>query len=542
MQKIKNFLTDKLSGILFGLLVIQPALDVLSYFVGQYGLTAITTLLRFGLLALVVLLGFLLTDKKRLYLVICAVIAVFWGAHMLNCFRIGYISPVQDTANLLRQLIFPMYALTFITALNGRPHLRKTFYLGAFIAFLEIILFTALPWLLGQRIYTYESLYLGVMGWFLIPNAQSSIIVLCAPMAIFASYQTGKYPVYLLSVLMPIALMFVTGTKLAFYSIFIICGAYIFLFALQLGKRSLRYVLPLLALLVLSAAFKGQSPMAVRDGMSAYSQNLYNSKIVDSLNNTGTDQATLNAIRNDDEGPAPEPQLEDVRRTVMPIYSDTGVYSFRTKDLNARFGVYNVMEIFDYSSSSSVLSNFRTLRLNYAKLVWQEKDTLTHFLGLEYSDFLLEDTIYDLENDFPSIFYTMGYLGFTLYMLFFALFFYLIFRAFAGSIQQAARIETESAKGPRLLLWLRSFWQGLRRFMTIETGTVGICFLLAIAAAQISGYVLRRPNVAIYAAIAAACLYSITTSQPGFRLYKKSSARQGLNSGGPHDDSNNIKQ
>lgn len=541
MQKIKDFLTDKLSGILLGLLVIQPALDVLSYFAGQYGLTAITTLMRFGLLGLVVLLGFLLTDKKRIYLIPCAAIAAFWGAHMLNCFRIGYTSPVQDTANLLRQLIFPLYALTFITALNGRPHLRKTFYLGALIAFLEIILFTALPWLLGQRIYTYESLYLGVMGWFLIPNAQSSIIVLCTPMAIFAAYRIGKYPVYLLSVLMPIALMFVTGTKLAFYSIFIICGAYIFLFALQLGKKSLRYALPLLALLVLSAAFKGQSPMAVRDSMSAYSQNIYSNMIADSLSNTGTDQATLNAIRSDDDGPSLKLQLENVRRRVMPIYSDTGVYGFRTKDLNARFGVYNVMEIFDYSGSSAVLSNLRTLRLNYAKLIWQEKDTLTHFLGIEYSDFLLADNIYDLENDFPSIFYTTGYLGFALYLSFFVLFFYHIFRAFAGSIQQAARLERESAKVPRIFLWPRIFWQGLRQFMTIETGTVGVCFLLAIGAAQISGYVLRRPNVAIYAAIAAACLYSITFSQPGPRRYKKNSARPGLNSGGGHDDNNNIK-
>lgn len=539
MQKIKDLLTDKLSGIMFGLLVIQPVLDVLSYFAGQYGLTAITTLLRFGLLGLVVLLGFLLTDKKRIYLILCSAIAAFWGAHMLNCFRIGYISPVQDTANLLRQLIFPLYALTFIIALNGRPHLRKVFYPGALIAFLEIILFTALPWLLGQRIYTYESLYLGVMGWFLIPNAQSSIIVLCAPMAIFGAYRTGKYPVYLLSILMPVALMFVTGTKLTFYSIFIICGAYIFLFALQLGKKSLSYVLPLLALLVLSTAFKGQSPMAVRDGMSAYSQNLYSSMIADSLSSTDTEQTAPNTVRNEEPQPTPVPQLEKVRRRVMPIYSDTGVYSFRTKDLNARFGVYNVMEVFDYSDSSAVLSNFRTLRLNYAELVWHEKDTLTHFLGLEYSDFLLEDTIYDLENDFPSIFYTMGYLGFALYLLFFALFFYHIFRAFTGSIQQAARIEMESAKGPRLFLWLRSFWRGLQQFMTIETGVVGICFLLAIAAAQISGYVMRRPNVAIYAAIAAACLYSITSSQPGPRL--KKSLRPGLNSGGLHDDSNNIK-
>ena len=53
MQKIKDFLEDKLSGMVLALMVAQPAMDVASYFAGQYGLTAITTLLRFGLLALV---------------------------------------------------------------------------------------------------------------------------------------------------------------------------------------------------------------------------------------------------------------------------------------------------------------------------------------------------------------------------------------------------------------------------------------------------------------------------------------------------------
>ena len=146
------------------LMVAQPAMDVASYFAGQYGLTAITTLLRFGLLALVALLGLLLTDHKRAYLILYAAIAVFWAAHMLNCFRIGYISPVSDTGNLLRLLNFPLYALTFITVLKGRPQLRRVFYLGIFIAFLEIILFTALPWLTGHPIHTYEKIEVGVLG------------------------------------------------------------------------------------------------------------------------------------------------------------------------------------------------------------------------------------------------------------------------------------------------------------------------------------------------------------------------------------------
>ena len=45
----------------------------------------------------------------------------------------------------------------------------------------------------------------------------------------------------------------------------------------------------------------------------------------------------------------------------------------------------------------------------------EEKDFLTRLLGFEYSDMIYGDTIYDLENDFPAVFYFCGtlVLGFT---------------------------------------------------------------------------------------------------------------------------------
>ena len=45
-------------------------------------------------------------------------------------------------------------------------------------------------------------------------------------------------------------------------------------------------------------------------------------------------------------------------------------------------------------------------------------------------------------------------------------------------------------------------------------GGVGMTFLLAGIAAQISGNVLRRPNVTVYFAVAAACVYFLTVELP----------------------------
>ncbi len=79
----------------------------------------------------------------------------------------------------------------------------------------EIILFTALPWLTGHPVYTYDTLYLGVMGWFGVANAQSAIIVLVAPLSLFFSWKSGNI-LFLLSLVLSFGLMFVTGTNIRF--------------------------------------------------------------------------------------------------------------------------------------------------------------------------------------------------------------------------------------------------------------------------------------------------------------------------------------
>ncbi len=526
MGKLRSALEKRLRWIVLVLVAVQPLLDVLSYFLSERGSNAISTLLRFGMLGAVALLGFLLSDSKKIYLALYAAVAVFWLAHALNNFRVGYISLVQDTANFLRILNFPIFALTIITVLQKDKSLRGWLYLGVAVGFGEMLLFTALPWVLGQPMYTYDFLQVGVMGWFAIPNAQAVILVLATPLAIFWAYRFGKYPVFLAALLVCFGLLYVTGTKFSFYSIFIIAGAYIFLFVLQMGTRSLKYALPLLALFVLCFAFRHQSPMALRERMSAYSQGLLTAMVEESLENSGADQETLELIKNEGEieeeeeeeqepvpVPRPEKRLERMRRALMGIYAEGGVYGEQLEDLNQRFGIYNVMQTYRHTDAPWMLSDFRLLKTNYAKLIWNEKDTLTRFLGLEYSDFLINGHIYDLENDFPAVYYGCGYLGFGLYLLFFAIFVLVVLRAFTGEVYNSFRKGWRLPGNP-VLKTAGSFWQGLRSFLTIEVGAVGMSFLLALIAAQFSGYVLRRPNVTIYFAIAAACLFSLTAEVP----------------------------
>ena len=69
IKSVKEAVCKRLSLLVFILIVMQPLLDVLSFFLGEMGSNALSTLLRFGLLAVVALLGFFVSGKKLLYIV-----------------------------------------------------------------------------------------------------------------------------------------------------------------------------------------------------------------------------------------------------------------------------------------------------------------------------------------------------------------------------------------------------------------------------------------------------------------------------------------
>lgn len=509
MTKIRTALERKLPLIALLILTVQPLLDVLSYFLGEMGSNTLSTLLRFALLAAVALLGFLVSDRKRLYFLFYGVAALFWVLHAANCFRIGYKSFFADTSNFLRILSFPIFALSFLTFFRRGKEVRRSVYTGIAINFGEILLFTLLPWILGRPVYTYDRLQIGIMGWFGVANAQSAIIVLAVPLTLYWALRTEKYPVFLGASALCFSLMFFTGTKLTFYSIFIIAGAYCFLFVLNLQKKSLRYVLPLLAIMVLAFGLRRYSPMSVREQQSATALGNYGALVEKSLENSGADAETIRIIKNGvDADNTSQAWLERIRRSLFGVYTDRGVYGSFLGDLHQRFGVYRVMEAYGYTSEPAVLSDSRVRKTVFARLMWAEKDSLTKLLGFEYSDMLTSENIYDLENDFPAVFYFCGYLGFGLYLIFLGYLCFVVLRAFVRDVSACAR--ERGKQGKLVLRGLGSFWAGVRRFLTVEMGAVGMTFLLAMIAAQISGNVLRRPNVTVYFAAVAAYLYELT--------------------------------
>ncbi len=175
------------------------------------------------------------------------------------------------------------------------------------------------------------------------------------------------------------------------------------------------------------------------------------------------------------------------------------VYDLYLYPMVNRFGFDRVLEKYEYSLSVSDLTAVRQQKRYFAELAWEDSDFFTRCFGYEYSTlierFTIEDedgeiqefeTIFDLENDFPSVFFYSGYVGFAIYILFLGYFAALI----------AVGIITRGKK-----------------LITFETAMVGVTFALALGASQFSGNVLRRPNASIYVSAILAYIYYLTVIQ-----------------------------
>ena len=149
-------------------------------------------------------------------------------------------------------------------------------------------------------------------------------------------------------------------------------------------------------------------------------------------------------------------------------------------NLGDRFGMDRVLRHYRMSTDVAKLIDTRVIKLSYAALIWaEETDSLTKLVGFEAA-IVGTDGQYDMENDWPAVFYYYGYLGFALYVGF-ALWF--------------------------VLRILRSLKENFKGSLTAENFTLALVLALQAGLAQFSGALVRRPNVSIYFALVLALIW-----------------------------------
>ena len=492
-NKTKKGLTDIVPGFLFALLIIQPILDVISYWANEWQFTAATTLARFGMFALVLLYGFIISDKKWTYLAMGGVMLVYWVLHMAACIKssTGYVSLVSDANNFLRTVHLPLFTLVFITMFKKSDkvpvYVQKAFCINMVIMMHSLLI----SYLTGTQIYTYTTT--GLMGWASVHNSQSAILAFIIPLMLLYAYNKKSKTMYYVTAVGCFANLFFVGTKVDYYSIFIIALAMMALLIIA-GERNLFYYTVLFLAALLCALCYNQSIA-------------FDIKITHSESMEMKQDYLEEAVEQEPgEEPLPDHISWEIYDGLDPKtqYEIRQIYDLYLGPVVDRYGFERVFERYEFSLVVDELTEGRPRKVHFADMAFEDSSTFTKLFGYEYCTLLYDYThpdrntgeivtthhIFDLENDFPAVFYYSGYVGFAIYLLFIAYFVWLIFVAVVTRFKKC---------------------------VNLENGLLAVTFALMIGTSQFSGNVLRRPNASIYMSVILAYIYYVTVIKENVR-------------------------
>lgn len=501
-KRTKRKLSDIAPAFLFALLCAQPLLDIISYWANMWEFTALTTLTRFAMFAIVMVYGYFISDKKWTYIVAGGVLLAYWVLHMFACIKSsgGYVSPISDANNFLRTIHLPLFTFAFITIFKKSDivpvYVQKAFCVNMVIMMHALVI----SYMTGTQIYTYADA--GLMSWASVHNSQSAILAFIVPLMLFYAYTKKNKWMYYITAAGSLINLFFVGTKVDYFSIFIIALGMMILLIIA-GEKNLFYYSVLFLAALLCALCYNQSiafDVKINHSTSMDIKQSYVEQVIDPQPNEET---------------MPDHISWEIYESLDPKeqYEIRKIYQAYLGPVIQRYGFERVFEKYNYSLVVKELTAARPMKVNFAQMAFEDSNTLTKMFGYEYCT-LLEDYhyinangeevtkqyIFDLENDFPSVFYYSGYVGFAVYMLFLAYFVGLI-----------------------LIAVITRF----KKCVNLENGLLAITFGLMLGTSQYSGNVLRRPNASIYMSVILAYIYYVTVIKENvkyrdiFTIFKK---------------------
>lgn len=470
-SSLRARIAARLPQLVLLLCLLQPCLDMLSYWLDAAGCSNTPTLLlRLLLLGAMVLLGFLLSTRRRYYFILAALLLTHLAGHVLLCMQIGYLDPISDLTNLVRIYQLPLITLSFCTYLRCNTCCLRTIRIGFTACLTLIILVELLSVLTATNPYTYPNKELGILGWFYFANAQSAILSMLVPVAVaFLLERSGYRPLrcFLLSLLAFLVLYFF-ATRLAYAAL--LGTALALAVSLALLKWLFRQktgaaALALLLCAILAVVFLPLSPMQKNSALVAQNQ-VYKQADVDALVAADTAAAEAAGLHGDD----------------LRLASLRSAYEKYLAGPTGRYGLERTAALYDYTTDVSIIADERLQKLNYCRLLLEDIP-LARYFGLELAQMQFAGEIYDVENDFHGIYYLCGGVGLVLLLVFLAFFAWRIVAAL-----------------------LRDF----RHTFTTEAVGCGIALLCGLAHAYFTAGVLRRPNTTYYLAVLLAAAWAMT--------------------------------
>jgi len=484
---LKEKLTSKINIFVAVLLIIQPLLNVISYWFGEWSMpSSITLLLRLLVLAVTVLYAFTIADNKLPYYIMAGVLALIYILHAVACFIEGYSDIVADISNYIRVIQTPVTVLCLISFLKkSKEKGFQGLQFGLTAALVIIYSVMIIASITGTDPHTYED-GKGMLGWFNNTNTQSSNLSVLLPLSM-AWQLTWKNRKSLINRIFFWATV-VTGSLAMYY--FCTRLAYLGIIAATLGiavvllivnrKEWLKSVI-LIAFSVLFIVLIPVSPMVDhQDNDSAWQSKVqgWGDGMVEDLENV---ENLKNDVKTNKNKKSKKELIEDL----------TPLYEWKVPDFVTIFGHEGAMEIFGYTTDINVFTDIRAKKIAFAETLMEDSKFTARMFGLEIarfsvvleeSDIIPETTtyIYDVENDFHGIYYLYGITGLIAYLSFILYFIYLV-------------------------IW--ALVKNAKKYFTIEAGACGIALIMCLLHIYNTAGVLRRPDGSIFFCAILASIY-----------------------------------
>ena len=482
--------TKNLPWVLMILMVLQPLMDVLSFFMAQAGMSNLPTLaLRMGVLGAAVIYGFLLSDRKKVYLITGGVLAAFWVVHGVCCFAVGYQDPFADLTNYVRVVQIVLYTLCFITFLRQGEGVYRTVLIGICVNLGIIALVMLLSTVTGTDPHTYRGGF-GVLGWFSTTNSQASIISACTPVAMmFALLYEGraKYPLMVLTTAACDLMLFFNGTRLAFATLLGCAVALPVVMLICRRKPWVKFGILLLGAVICVGCVKMSPMYLVRANYSVAmdeKQGWADTKIQWAEESMAQEEAEA------DSKPAVDSEEAKLKRERDAIRRLTPVYEWCAENIVDRFGVERVIRKYNFSSDVTNITATRQQKIYFCQMLQEDLPVTAKIFGIELGMMTHKGQVYDVENDFYGIYFLYGAVGFVLLL------------GFVGYF---------------LLLLLRRFVKDPKHFLTPMMGAVCMGLGIDLIYCCFTAGVLRRPNASFYLSVLLALCYYLSVCRTGKR-------------------------
>lgn len=464
-------LTAKLPQFVFVLFVLQPLMDILSYWMAELEMSnTLTLILRFGVLGLTLILGFGLSRRKKAYWIAAGAALLVGLGHMFAAWQYGYQNIFTDLTNYIRVLQMPLTALCLITFLRENEDCYRAMKQGALTCLLIILATQILAVLTHTEPHTYMD-GKGYIGWFSNTNSQSTILTMLCPvvMAWLYSQRGLKSPLFWIATLGGFTAMFFMGTRLCFLGI-VAAGFGLGISMILIRPKDWKKACAFFAISIVFLAFIPLSPMVLH-------QNSYESV------QSGRQNSINYILARDDLEPINESGIsseEKAQRQELWIEALTPIYESYAPDFVEMFGVKRTIEMYNYTWNVKEITAARPKKLQFARLLMEDSPLSSNFFGVELDRFTVNGNVYDVENDFHGIYFLYGYVGLFALLAFLGYFLYLIVSALL---------------------------RDAKTYFTLDAAAWGIALVMCLIHVYCTAGVLRRPNASFYLSAALAAVY-----------------------------------